>query len=373
MRMASRVFEELPLHPKTKDTVRNRLGKRQLWQHQTDALNLILSGHNAIIATGTSSGKTLCYQIPILDDLVRDDAAGLRAIIIYPLNALVNDQLIEWGEMLNTHPGITYARFTGQTPKSQKEYNEKRRVQIELELTECEPQLSQAQRDQRAQALLEDRLEADPPNRLNYRDAIRSQPPHILITNFSMLEYLLERPVDAPIFDNARLKFLVLDEAHAYRGVQATEIGFLIRRLKDRLGIERLTCIGTSATLGDPSDPQSAEKVRRFASGIFGEPFTEPNPVRGTPDEPKLAQPSFAATPAQYQRAAEVLIEEPAGSVAAILGAAVQTSSLADLLAHDENLYRLRKEILNKNPIRLVEAAEKLGQTLRPPKRDFRR
>lgn len=89
----SQVYEEgaaldaLPLHEGTKATIRRRLGERGLWKHQTDALQLILKGKNAVIATGTSSGKTLCYQIPILDDLRRNPAPGLRAVIIYPLNA----------------------------------------------------------------------------------------------------------------------------------------------------------------------------------------------------------------------------------------------------------------------------------------------
>jgi ATP-dependent helicase YprA (DUF1998 family) len=80
-------LDELPLQDKTKATIRKRLGERELWRHQTDALQLILSGMNAAIATGTSSGKTLCYQIPILDDLVRNASAGLRAVIVYPLPA----------------------------------------------------------------------------------------------------------------------------------------------------------------------------------------------------------------------------------------------------------------------------------------------
>src|SRR5216684_7741164 len=112
-------LDELPLHEKTKLTIRRRLGGRNLWKHQTDALRLLLRQTNAVIATGTSSGKTLCYQIPIMDDLVRDPSPGLRAVIIYPLNALVNDQLAEWEAILSEHPGITFARFTGQTPKTQ--------------------------------------------------------------------------------------------------------------------------------------------------------------------------------------------------------------------------------------------------------------
>ncbi len=86
-------LEGLALDDKTVATVRQRLGRRGLYLHQTTALQMVLDSKNAIIATGTSSGKTLCYQIPILDDLVRDPVPGLRAVIIYPLNALVNDQL----------------------------------------------------------------------------------------------------------------------------------------------------------------------------------------------------------------------------------------------------------------------------------------
>ena len=104
----SQIYQEgrplngLQLHEKTKASIHKRLGGRNLWEHQTDALNLILREMNAVIATGTSSGKTLCYQIPILDDLVRDPSPGLRAVIIYPLNALVNDQLTEWNRCLRT-------------------------------------------------------------------------------------------------------------------------------------------------------------------------------------------------------------------------------------------------------------------------------
>ena len=86
-------LENLGLHHQTVKTIQSRLDKGSLYQHQSDALRLVLAGQNALIATGTSSGKTLCYQIPILDDLARDSSPGLRAVIIYPRNALVNDQL----------------------------------------------------------------------------------------------------------------------------------------------------------------------------------------------------------------------------------------------------------------------------------------
>lgn len=350
-------FDELPLHEKTKATIRKRLSGRGLWKHQTDALQLILSGKNAVIATGTSSGKTLCYQIPILDDLVRNPSAGLRAVIIYPLNALVNDQLTEWEQMLADHPQIRFARFTGQTPATQEKYVQRLESAFEEEL--ADQPLSQHEKKLKIKEKLEDQLRREPPNRLNHREAIRSNPPQVLITNFSMLEYLLERPVDAPIFENARLKFLVLDEAHAYRGVQATEIAFLVRRLKDRLLLENLVCIATSATLGKQGDLESQTKVRKFASELFGEEFLAPNPIYGTTAEPLLQQPAFYPTPDQYLKAVEALRINLSADIRQHLVVNVPASDLASLLNYDGNLYRLRKEVLTR-PTLLKDAAKAL-------------
>ena len=350
--------EQLPLHHKTVATIRRKLSDRSLWKHQTDALRLGLAGKNVVIATGTSSGKTLCYQIPILDDLLRDPSPGLRAVIIYPLNALVNDQLNEWEEMLKTHTQITFARFTGQTPDSQKEYEERLREVIKEQLSD--QRLTQQQLQREVERRLQEEIAKDSPNRLNHREAIRSHPPHVLITNFSMLEYLLERPVDAPVFENARLNFLVLDEAHAYRGVQATEIAFLIRRLKDRLGIERLTCIATSATLGKPNDAESGAQVRAFASNLFGEQFYPPtNPIYGVTAQPELKSPSFRPTITQYIEAAERLRSNPQADVRQQLGMGASELTLGSLLGHDESLYFLRKDVLTK-PRLLRDAAQEL-------------
>jgi ATP-dependent helicase YprA (DUF1998 family) len=360
----SQIYQEgellsaLSLHESTKATIVKQLGERRLWRHQTDALQLILKGNNAVIATGTSSGKTLCYQIPILDDLVRDASPGLRAVIIYPLNALVNDQLTEWEQMLAEHSQITFARFTGQTSKNQRHYELILRQAFREELTD--QGLTQHELQQRIDKRLAERLRTDIPNRLNHRDAIRSQPPHVLITNFSMLEYLLERPVDAPIFENSRLKFLVLDEAHAYRGIQATEIAFLIRRLKDRLNLERLICIATSATLGKKGDPVGEAKVRKFASDLFDEQFHEPNPIYGRTAEPDLKQPAFHPTPDDYLKAVEVLRNKPDAALGPQLGAKVSTDNLASLLGHDANLYKLRKDVLANKPTLLKDAAKAL-------------
>ncbi len=313
---------------------------------------------NAVVATGTSSGKTLCYQIPILDDLLRDPSPGLRAVIIYPLNALVNDQLTEWERMLTDHPQISFARFTGQTPGTQIDYVNTLRDTFREELVDAG--LTQHELQQKIDQCVAERLKTDIPNRLNHREQIRSNPPQVLVTNFSMLEYLLERPVDAPIFENARLKFLVLDEAHAYRGIQATEIAFLVRRLKDRLGLAELTCIATSATLGKQGDEESERKVRSFASHLFGGEFPEPNPIYGTPTDPLLIPPPFSPTPGQYVRAAESIRNGNESDVREKLGATDFPSDLGTLLTHDQNLYRLRKDVLSTKPTLLKHAAKLL-------------
>ena len=169
----------------------------------------------------------------------------------------------------------------------------------------------------------------------------------------------MERPVDAPIFENAHLKFLVLDEAHAYRGVQATEIAFLIRRIKDRLGLDNLVSVATSATLGKPDDLGSKAKVRQFATGLFGEDFIEPNPIYGTAAQPQLGSPAFRPTATQYLNAAEFLRAENETAARQSLCSDGSIEPLSALLQRDENLHRLRKEILTR-PVLLSEASSHL-------------
>ena len=350
-------IETLPLQAETRGTINRKLNGRNLYRHQTDAIKQILRGENTVVATGTSSGKTLCYQLPIVDDLIRDSTNGLRAIIIYPLNALVNDQLEEWSDILRSFPNITFARFTGQTPDDDKDFVSLLTRSIAAKYEDS--QLRGAAKDRAIDEELKKQLAAIPANQLNHREAIRANPPNILVTNFSMLEYLLERPIDDSIFRNARLKFLVLDEVHAYRGVQATEIGFLVRRLKDRLAVKDLTCVATSATLGKRNDAESEAKVRRFVSRLFDGEFAPPNPIYGTPAKPELLQPSFSPAPEKYIEAAELLRNGNETAAIAHLAPNQTGETLAELLRRDENLFKLRSEIL-VSPIKLDDAAERL-------------
>lgn len=348
-------LDKLPLHPTTRETVASVMGGRPLYWHQSKALEWLLppSRQNVVVATGTSSGKTRCFQIPILDDLVRDPSPGLRAIIIYPLNALVNDQLQDWEKLLSAHPQITFARFTGQTPRDQTDFESQLRKACRARLKgRVAPDMVNDEANREYQRELK-RISACQ-NHLRHREAIRARPPHILITNFSMLEYLLVRPVDAPVFENAHLRFIVLDEAHAYRSVQATEIAFLLRRLKDRLRVEKPVCIATSATLGKDTE-KDRERVRRFAEGLFGEPFRADALIYGKQRTPELRQPPVTPAADDYAAAAAQLADGTGAALAALPNSQ-GSQSLREYFERDTNVLRLRTELL-RQPARLEDIA----------------
>ena len=237
---------------------------RPLHAHQERAIRHAVNKKNFIVATGTGSGKTECFLLPIVDYLLREEdlsEPGVRAVIVYPLNALANDQLyFRLAPLLLRHlddPGITFGRFTGQVRASSERRGEEERL---LDNNALRQKLGL---DARASKL--------PRSWLLSRSEMLSTPPHILITNYAMLEHLLLLPRNAPLFDNAHLRFLVLDEVHTYAGAQAIEVAFLIRKLKTRLNMTAgvLQSIGTSASLNIEND----EQLARFASDLFGEQF----------------------------------------------------------------------------------------------------
>jgi len=222
---------------------------RALYLHQDRAIQKIRLGRNVIVSTGTGSGKTESFLYPIIDSLMREHekgqlSPGVRALLLYPMNALVNDQLKRLRTLLKDIPYITFGRFTGET------------------------------REKDDQAVHDYHRTTPPPNELISRESLRKTPPHILVTNYAMLEYLLQRPDDTPFFDGPYAhywRFLVLDEVHTYSGASGAEVGMLIRRLKDRLGKQHLQAIGTSATMGAGEKDYPA--VVAFATQLFAEPF----------------------------------------------------------------------------------------------------
>jgi hypothetical protein len=236
---------------------------RLLYVHQEQAIRRLVEGRNVVVATGTGSGKTEAYLLPILcalclESLERERAPGVRALILYPMNALANDQRRRLGELAKrlrdngSQFTFTFGRYTGETPEDE----------------------SDSRRSARQH--LDDRKDGE----LVLRSEMRARPPDILLTNYSMLEYLLLRPDDSPLFDDGRgatWRFCVLDEAHQYRGTKGMEMAMLLRRLKQRLhdgGLSRdLQCVATSASLGGGEDSRTG--LAQFAQELFGTTFSE--------------------------------------------------------------------------------------------------
>lgn len=234
----------------------HRLGdmnfERPLYSHQEESIRHICSGRSAIITTGTGSGKTESFLYPILNELMSDvengnREVGVRAIFLYPMNALVNDQIDRVRKILTQCPEITYGFFTGETKESvPKNYREKYGAENDTFI---------------------------PENELVSREEIRKNPPHLLFTNYSMLEYLLIRPNDYSIFAPERLnnwKFVVLDEAHSYYGSLGIELSLLMRRLTG-LAPKKPRFILTSATLGEQGKSES--EIVNFARSLTSASF----------------------------------------------------------------------------------------------------
>lgn len=225
---------------------------RPLYSHQEEAIRLIGSGRSAIITTGTGSGKTESFLYPILNELLFDvekgnKDIGIRAIFLYPMNALVNDQIDRIRKILNNCPDITFGFFTGETPETASA-NYRKKIGEENDV------------------IIRD-------NELVSRAEIRENPPHLLFTNYSMLEYLLIRPNDYSIFEPERLqnwKYVVLDEAHSYNGSLGIELSLLLRRLTG-LAPKRPQFILTSATLGEQG--KSENDIVRFAKSLTSAEF----------------------------------------------------------------------------------------------------
>lgn len=205
------------------------------YRHQAEAIAKAKAGKSYVVTTGTGSGKSMCFFVPVVDSVIRALKAGkarkTRAIIIYPMNALANSQLKEIDKFIsqsglpeNIRP--TIKRYTGQ--ESQEE-----------------------------------------------RQKIAASPPDILLTNYMMAELLLTRQdqLDAQVIENASgLEFIILDELHTYRGRQGADVAVLVRRLRDRCAPDRIPiCVGTSATMAsEGSDESRAVAVAKVAARLFG-------------------------------------------------------------------------------------------------------
>ena len=219
------------------------------YTHQCEAWQRLASDRMAahtLVATGTGSGKTECFVYPALDHCARARQAGeggIKALVIYPMNALAMDQARRFARFIASTPafhGLRVGLFVGGNAGAP------------------------------GSGML-----MTPESVITDRDTMRRHPPDILLTNYKMLDYLLIRPRDRQLWDHnspTTLRYVVVDELHTFDGAQGTDLALLLRRLQARLHTPtgHLICVGTSATLGDTVD---TAPLREYARQVFGVPF----------------------------------------------------------------------------------------------------
>ncbi|WP_448600521.1 DEAD/DEAH box helicase [Thermoleptolyngbya sp.] len=336
-----------------------------VYGHQEQAIRSIHAGQTTLVSTGTGSGKTECFLYPIISRCLelkdQQAPAGIVAVIVYPMNALAEDQLGRLRDLL-AGTGITFGMYVGKTPESTEEVGGIH-LKAGASKADYEQAVKKVQQEKRGDAV-------HPPEERVSRAAMRQHPPRILLTNVKQLELLLTRQQDIEMFDGARLEYLVFDEAHTFTGAIGSETACLIRRLRAFCGKrpDETVCVATSATIADPETGKAAG--RDFAARFFGVPgdrvelvgeqYVEddwakirkwPKPLKGDP-----------ATHLQYLL--EALEDEAqAGSrVSAIcqaatgqpLDPATWQEHLYNQLAANELVYQIAIALPNARPIREV-------------------
>jgi Lhr-like helicase len=252
---------------------------RPLYFHQRDAIlkaqaNYTEDAKPALVITApTGAGKTESFLLPILNDLIQHPEnieAGVKCLILYPMNALVNDQVDRLYDWLKGQDRLTLFHFTGETPE------DKRQADMD-----GVPIWGPCRMRTRAEAR---GLETRNGRRIR-DDEARGSVPDIMITNYSMLEYMLCRPQDAVFFGKA-LRAVVLDEAHLYTGTLAAEITLLLRRLLERCGrtSQQILQIATSATIGKDTPGELEE----FAARLFSKNQPLVEVIRGQTERIEL-------------------------------------------------------------------------------------
>jgi ATP-dependent helicase YprA (DUF1998 family) len=280
--------------------------------HQKQAFEIAQRQEPYVVTTGTGSGKSMTYVVPIFDDLLRHpEIEGVRAILVYPMNALINSQKEELDKFLrqvpNTH--IRVEQYTGQES-------------------------------------------------LTRKTEIQNNPPHILLTNYVMLELMLSRTHENKLVESPNLKFLVLDELHTYRGRQGADVAILIRKLRQRCkSNDELLCIGTSATMStEGSREQRRQAVADVASKLFGVEMKASNVIDETlersikRDEPtieELRQSLQAGLPPESEQTLKNF----------------QNHSLAAWIEMNFGLEDKQGHLVRRQPITLQEGVKKLAST----------
>jgi hypothetical protein len=352
-----------------------------VYLHQEQALRAIGAGHPTLVATGTGSGKTECFLLPIISRCLqlRDDAAaaGITAVIVYPMNALAEDQLQRMRGLL-AGTGVSFGMYVGKTPRTEADV-----VGVRLPpgstAADYQAKLADMQHKKLDVAL-------HPAEERVSREAMRKpgNQPRILLTNVKQLELLLTRQQDLELFDNALLEFMVFDEAHTFTGAQGAETACLIRRLRAYCGKDESStaCIATSATIADPV--KGLEAGREFASRFFGVDGSKVSLVGESYEAdiwgtPRTASPALNGDQAlQLQNLLEVLTQvdrddAPEAAVQALrvwfqsvtgdrLPAGAWREALCQRLSHNEVVFQIAEAL--RRPRKLQDLLEALGATL---------
>lgn len=245
------------------------------YAHQLEAWRLLSGGRrdSVLVSSGTGSGKTECFLVPLLDDLAREAAregplVGARAIMLYPLNALIASQQERLRRWTKPFAGqIRFALYNGQMLDKRKHAR--------------------------------DQAEEEVPEQVLYRTTLRQSPPPILVTNNTMLEYLTIRREDRPIIDasRGRLRWIIIDEAHSYVGSAAAEVSLLLRRVLETFGVEAndVRFVATSATIGGSGADARAD-LQRYLADLAGVSLDRVHVVFGGREKVELP-PAASPTP----------------------------------------------------------------------------
>lgn len=312
---------------------------QSLYVHQETAIRKFVAGRNLVVSTGTGSGKTESFLIPIINSLIAESrngtlGPGVRALLLYPMNALANDQLKRLRAVLASLPDITFGRYTGET--------QQRADDAEAEFRQGNPGVRRL------------------PNELLSRDEMQATPPHFLLTNYAMLEYLLLRPADMVLFDgphSGTWRFIVMDEAHVYDGAQGSEVALLIRRLKQRVASgANLQCIATSASLNGSVRNDPRGEAMEFAQNLFDAKFeyVDSDPARQDLVEP--VRKKHTPTPTWSLTGEQLLgLHSGLAKPADVLPA----TAAAEKLASERSMVEL-KEALSTGPVDVYALRDRL-------------
>ena len=254
------------LHPLLRERIPSAI--QNFYQHQEEAIRSIQAGRTTLISTGTGSGKTECFLYPIISRCLKlrdaGEPPGIVAVLVYPTNALAEDQLLRVRGLL-AGTGISFGMYVGKTPRKKSDVSG-RRLPQGASRADYERELEEVRNLGSGETVY-------PAEEVCSREEMRAagKQPRILLTNVNQLELLLTRQTDVELFSDARLDHLVFDEAHTFTGAQGAETACLIRRLLRSCDKNPgdTSCIATSATIVDPNDPDAA---KRFASRFFGVP-----------------------------------------------------------------------------------------------------